>query len=150
MERLDEVPLSETFDVIIAGEIIEHLSNAGLFLQGIKRFMNPETRLVITTVNAYCGMRFAIYGLRGKRGRNEPVHPEHVAYYSYKTLSLILEREYLDVTEFCFYDIGWEHRPFNPWYYNFVNDICVTISPQLADGVIAVCRLGKNEAMTTN
>jgi hypothetical protein len=141
LEKLEEVALNETFDVIIAGEMIEHLSNPGLFLRGIKRFMNRETNLIITTINAYCGLRFFIYGLRGKGGVNEPVHPDHVAYYSYKTLSLILERENLEVKKFCFYDIGTEHRPFNRWFYNFLNDICVKFSPQLGDGVIAVCNL---------
>ncbi len=141
LEKLDEVELSETFDVIIAGEMIEHLSNPGLFLDGIKRFMNSESNLVITTINAYCAMRFMIYGLRGKGGRNEPVHPDHVAYYSYKTLSLILERENLTVKNFYFYDIGKEHRPFNRGIYNVFNDICVKISPQLGDGIIAVCGL---------
>jgi Methyltransferase domain len=129
LEKLDEVQLSDTFDVIIAGEMIEHLSNPGLFLQGIKRFMNADTN------------RFLIYGLRGKGGKNEPVHPDHVAYYSYKTLSLILEREDIEVRKFYFYDIGNEHRPFNRWFYNIYNDICVKISPQLSDGIIAVCGL---------
>lgn len=141
LQKLDEVPLEETFDVIIAGEMIEHLSNPGLFLQGIKRFMNEKTDLVITTINAYCAMRFLIYGLRGRGGENEPVHPDHVAYYSYKTLSLVLERENLSVKKFCFYDIGTEHRPFSPWFYNVFNDVCVKISPQLSDGIIAVCGL---------
>ena len=97
LEKLEEVALDETFDVIIAGEMIEHLSNPGLFLKGIQRFMNADTNLVISTINAYSGMRFFIYGLRGKGGANEPVHPDHVAYYSYKTLNLVLERENLDV-----------------------------------------------------
>lgn len=141
LENLESVPIDQTFDVIIGGEIIEHLSNPGLFLNGIKRFMNAETRLVLTTINAYCALRFAIYGLRGRGGRNEPVHPDHVSYYSYKTLSLMLERHGLVLKEFYFYDIGKEHRPFNKWFYNLFNDICVRISPQLSDGVIAVAGL---------
>lgn len=139
LESLDDVKLDETFDVIIAGEMIEHLSNPGLFLRGIKRFMNRDTKLVITTINAYSGMRFFVYGLRGKGGANEPVHPDHVAYYSYKTLNLVVERENLKVEDFYFYDIGPEHRPHGRWYYNLVNDVSVKISPQLCDGVIAVC-----------
>jgi hypothetical protein len=130
--------------VIIAGEMIEHLSNPGLFLRGIKRFMNDDTSLIITTINAYSGMRFFIYSLRGKGGANEPVHPDHVAYYSYKTLNLVVERENLSVKEFLFYDIGDEHRPHVHWFYNVVNDVSVKISPQLCDGVIAVCGLNKN------
>jgi SAM-dependent methyltransferase len=141
LERLDEVPLDEKFDVIVAGEMIEHLSNPGLFLRGIKRFMHRDTILLITTINAYSGLRFALYGLRGKGGKNEPVHPDHVSYYSFSTLNLVLKRENLKVDEFYFYDLGPEHRQHNPWHYNFVNDVCVKISPQLADGVIAVCRL---------
>ena len=141
LENLTEVPLEETFDVILAGEMIEHLSNPGLFLRGIKRFMNRETILLITTINAYCGMRNVIYALRGKGGINEPVHQDHVAYYSYSTLKLLVEREGLALEKFSFYDIGKEHRPFNRWYWNLVNDVCVKFFPQLADGVIAVCRL---------
>ena len=57
LEDLATVPLNETFDVVIGGEMIEHLSNPGRFLEGIKRFMNQETDLVITTINAYCAMR---------------------------------------------------------------------------------------------
>lgn len=141
LEKLEEVPLHRTFDVIIAGEMIEHLNNPGKFLTGVQRFMAPESRLIITTVNAYCAMRFFTYALRGKGGPNEPVHPDHVSYYSYSTLKLMLERHCLTVEEFLFYDLGVEHRPHNRKLLNFVNDVAVRFSPQLADGVIAVCRL---------
>lgn len=144
LEKLEEVELNETFDVIIAGEMIEHLSNPGLFLKGIQRFMNEQTELIITTINAYSAMRFMIYGLRGKGGALEPVHPDHVAYYSYKTLSMAIEREKLNVKEFLFYDLGVEHRKFNRWFFNVFNDVAVGISPHLCDGVIAVCELPKN------
>jgi SAM-dependent methyltransferase len=141
LERLDEVELDKTFDVVIAGEMIEHLNNPGRFLKGIQRFMSPESRLVITTVNAYSGMRFFIYALRGRGGPVEPVHPDHVAYYSYSTLRLLVERHGLEVEKFLFYDLGEEHRPHNRRLYNLVNDVAVKIAPQLADGVIVVCKL---------
>lgn len=141
LEQLDQVALDEKFDVIVGGEMIEHLSNPGLFLTGIKRFMSDDTRLVLTTINAYCALRFMMYGLRGRGGKNEPVHPDHVSYYSFRTLNLILERQDLKLKEFYFYDIGEEHRPFNRWFYNVFNDICVRISPQLSDGIIAVASL---------
>lgn len=143
LERLDDVPLDEKFDVIIAGEMIEHLSNPGLFLKGIRRFMHDDTNLVITTINAYCGFRMLVYGLRGKGGTNEPVHPDHVAYYSYSTLRLILERHDLSVNRFAFYDVGVEHRPHLRWTQRWANDVCVRISPQWADGIIAECQLTK-------
>lgn len=141
LENLGDLTINETFDVIVAGEMIEHLNNPGLFLSGIKRFMHTESKLIITTVNAYCGMRFLLYGLRGKRGRAEPVHPDHIAYYSYSTLKLLIERHGLRVERFLFYDIGREHRPHNRWFLNILNDICVRIAPQWADGIVAVSRL---------
>jgi SAM-dependent methyltransferase len=141
LEKLAECDLDGTFDVIIGGEMIEHLNNPGLFLNGIKRFMSEDTRLVITTINAYCAMRFLWYGLRGKGGIKEMVHPDHVAYYSYSTLKLLLERHDIEVEEFLFYDIGSEHRPHNRRYLNMVNDVAVRIAPQWADGLIAVCKL---------
>ena len=143
LEKLEEVALEETFDVIIAGEMIEHLNNPGLFLNGVKRFMNEKTDLVITTINAYSGLRFAYYFLRGDGGKREAVHEDHVAYYSYSTLNLLLRRHNLKVNEFLFYDLGVEHRAGGRWYYNFVSDLSVKLTPQLADGVIAVCRLGR-------
>lgn len=141
LEDLEDAALNKKFDVIIAGEIIEHLSNPGLFLDGIKRFMKRETQLLFTTVNAYCAFRFFWYGIRGKGGRNEFVHPDHVAYYSYTTLKRLLEMHEMRVENFLFYDIGNEHRPHNKWFLNAFNDICVKIAPQWADGVIAICRL---------
>ncbi len=144
LEKLEEVALDETFDVIIAGEMIEHLSNPGLFLRGIRRFMRKDTKLVITTINAYCAMRFIIYGLRGKGGANEPVHPDHVFYFSHSTLKLLLKRENYAVEQFLFYDIGNEHRKHTRWYNNFINDTFVRFAPQLCDGVIAVCKLEEN------
>lgn len=143
LEKLDEVLCDEKFEVIVAGEMIEHLNNPGLFLHGIKRFMAEETRLVITTINAYCALRIAIYGVRGNGGTNEPVHPDHIAYYSYSTLRLLLERHDFNVDDFMFYDIGNEHRPHNRAILNIINDIAVKLSPQLADGIIAVCRVKK-------
>lgn len=141
LERLDDVELDKEFDVILAGEMIEHLSNPGLFLRGIKRFMGADTVLVITTINAYSGVRMFQYGLRGKGGKAEPVHPDHVAYYSYSTILHILSRENIKANRFLFYDIGPEHRPHNRFYLNWVNDVCVFFAPQLADGIIVECTL---------
>ncbi len=143
LENLHQVDLDQTFDVIVAGEMIEHLNNPGLFLDGVKRFMNDSSRLLLTTINAYGGMRFLWYGLRGNRGRNELVHPDHVAYYSYSTVKLLIERHGMEVDNFLFYDIGREHRPHNRWFLNAINDVCVKIAPQWADGIMVFCRLPK-------
>jgi len=51
--KLEDVPFSKKFDVIICGELINHIENPGLMLNGLKRFMNKDTMLVLTTPNQY-------------------------------------------------------------------------------------------------
>ncbi len=141
LERLDGIARPADFDIIVAGEVLEHLANPGLFLAGVRRLMTAETRLVLTTVNAYSGMRAVVYALRGRGGAVEPVHPDHVAYYSYSTLRQLVGRHGLVARDFLFYDLGPEHRPHNRWWANRVNDLCVAVAPQLADGLILECTL---------
>lgn len=85
-ERLGELG-DRKYEVIVAGEIIEHLNNVGVFLMGAREMLTPEGRLVISTVNAFCLRRMIRVGL-GK----ESVHPDHVCYYSHRTLTAIAQR----------------------------------------------------------
>ena len=129
------------FDLIIAGEIIEHLANPGQFLDDVKHVMSADTTVIITTVNAYCGFRMAQYALRGRGGRAEPVHPEHVAYYSYATLARLTGDAGLQVVDTCFYDLGREHVPYTRRAIRWVNRAVTAVAPHLADGLIVECRL---------
>jgi len=87
LEKLQELNINATVDTIVAGEVIEHLSNVGLFLEGIKKFFNPNTEMILTTPNAFSFHRF-FFSLR----RFEYVHPDHTCYYSYRTLRYLLQR----------------------------------------------------------
>jgi len=87
-------------------------------------------------------MRFIQYALRGRGGRTEPVHPDHVAYYSIATLTKMLEKCGLTVVESAFYDLAKEHRIYNRAIWNIANDLGVLISRQLADGIAIVARRG--------
>lgn len=86
LQRLDQVELPGPFDIIMAGGIIEHLPNPGLFLTGVRRFFRPGTEMLLETPNAFSFHRFFL-ALR----KVEYVHPEHVCYYSYSTLKHMLE-----------------------------------------------------------
>jgi predicted TPR repeat methyltransferase len=74
-------------ELVIAGEVVEHLSCPGDFLQGIRRAMTSKAQLVITVPNA-----FAYFGIVQMLLGREKVHPDHVAYYSYGTLRELLRR----------------------------------------------------------
>jgi trans-aconitate methyltransferase len=47
----DEIPL-DRIDLIVAGDIIEHLSDPGALLVNVARLMDPDSRLALTTPNA--------------------------------------------------------------------------------------------------
>jgi cyclopropane fatty-acyl-phospholipid synthase-like methyltransferase len=140
LEALDSTALPTDLDVIVAGEVIEHLSNPGRFLAGVRNLMGPSTTLLITTVNAYCAFRGAQYALRSRGGVLEPVHPDHVAYYSYATLTRLVERAGFVVDAVHFYDIGVEHLPYAPAHVRWFNAAAVWAAPHLADGLIVECR----------
>lgn len=79
-----EVPDIPGLELIIAGEFIEHLSNAGHFLTLLHGAGVP---VILTAPNAR-----SVAGKRwGDRG-TECVNGEHVAWYSYHTLKVLTER----------------------------------------------------------
>jgi 2-polyprenyl-3-methyl-5-hydroxy-6-metoxy-1,4-benzoquinol methylase len=45
----EQFSLAEKYDTIVAGELIEHLSNPGLFLDRVLMHLKPGGRLIITT-----------------------------------------------------------------------------------------------------
>ena len=61
----EEFDLGRSFEVVWAGEIIEHLSCAGGFLDAARRHLEPGGRLVITTPNAFAVSNF-VYRIGGR------------------------------------------------------------------------------------
>ena len=49
---------NRTFDLIIDGDVIEHLPNPGVFLQSCKSVLSPHGNVFLTSVNAYSAVRF--------------------------------------------------------------------------------------------
>jgi 2-polyprenyl-3-methyl-5-hydroxy-6-metoxy-1,4-benzoquinol methylase len=76
-----------SFDVVIAGETIEHVPNAGDFLESIKTVLRPDSVLVLTTPN-FCPIK----RISRLAYRNEVVNDDHLCYYSRATLGMLMER----------------------------------------------------------
>jgi 2-polyprenyl-3-methyl-5-hydroxy-6-metoxy-1,4-benzoquinol methylase len=90
VERLDELATNQKFDVVIAGEIIEHLSNPGRMLDGIKRFCRADTRVIITTPNAFGAPNYLRYSAgRFREGA------EHVMTFNEHNLVTLLRRAWI-------------------------------------------------------
>ena len=92
---------SRIFDVIICGELIEHLENPGLMLDEVKRFMNDKTLLIITTPNPWSRQRLKLLkkGISEKEWLNE----EHTCWYSFFTLKQLLERKGYQEFKYTYY-----------------------------------------------
>ena len=99
------------FDYIVAGEVIEHLENPGIALDNIKDLMNKDTKLILTTPNAFS------YGvIKQLLTGEEKVHQDHVFWPSYKTLLRLFKYKNLKVEYFtycmygCFREVSTVNR----------------------------------------
>lgn len=82
----------EPADVVIAGEVIEHLDDPGSFLDGLHGLLADGGTLVLTTPNA-SGLLNGFAAMAGA----EINHPDHVVLFSWRTLTNLLSRH------------GWQH-----------------------------------------
>lgn len=84
------------FDVVAAGEIIEHIYDTDFFLQEISRVLKSNGKLLISTPNlASFGRR--LFLLLGKNPHielspNEPTSVGHIRYFTFKTLEDLLKK----------------------------------------------------------
>ena len=81
-----EIQKIENFDVIVAGEFIEHIESPSRFFKNVKQYF-PGRVLIISTPNGAC---FA-NTLLGSIGR-EVQHPDHLHNFSFKILNTLCER----------------------------------------------------------
>jgi len=86
--------LGRTFEVVWAGEVIEHLSCAGGFLDAARRHLEPGGRLVLTTPNAFTVSNF-VYRIGG----SPHINKGHTCRFDEVTLSQLLQRHAFEVVE---------------------------------------------------
>ncbi|HEV8543030.1 MAG TPA: class I SAM-dependent methyltransferase [Verrucomicrobiae bacterium] len=101
-ENIPAANLGE-FDVIVAGELIEHLSNAGLFLDSAHASLKPGGLLVSTVPNAWAFSRIKqLY-----KGLDDTLwtHPQHTCWYSRATALELFQRHGFKVIELGFCDM---------------------------------------------
>jgi cyclopropane fatty-acyl-phospholipid synthase-like methyltransferase len=85
----EEFDLHTTFDCIVAGELIEHLSNPGHFLERCRAHLKGGGRLVISTPHAFSLLYFSYAVLKyPKTCQND----EHTLWFCPKTLAGLASR----------------------------------------------------------
>ena len=82
------IPVSHTFDCIVLVSVIEHVYRPADFLRQLAARLRPGGKVVIATPDVNSVYR----RLLGRRWPAFQVIPEHVAFYSAKTLSSVMQR----------------------------------------------------------
>ncbi|OGP75344.1 MAG: hypothetical protein A2W09_07235 [Deltaproteobacteria bacterium RBG_16_50_11] len=98
--------LERRFDVIVAGEIIEHLGNVSNFIECAKSHLNPSGVLVLSTPNPW-HWRFILKGLFSC---NVKPNPEHACWFCLPTITQLLSRHNMAVREIKFGSRNWLDR----------------------------------------
>ena len=121
-----------SFDLVVASELLEHMSCPGALLKSARTALKPNGLLLITTTNAFCARRFL-----GTLIGRESVHRDHVAYYSHRTLARLGEMYDYQIVEQLSYRLV-KKKPFLSY---FVEQVSCLIAPNTVEGII--CLLGK-------
>lgn len=79
--------LDSRFDVVVAGDIVEHLHDLRGFFTSVKAHLRANGRLILLTPNPW----FWVGLLRAAAGKPH-VNPEHTAWYCIDTLTELISR----------------------------------------------------------
>lgn len=125
-----QVKIENPYDVVLCCDIIEHVRNPGLLLDSCRRCITSEGCLVVTTVNA-TSLKLALRALQGR----EAVHYDHVSWYSFATLCvLLLQCGFTPLTAgfFCYPTV----TAFSRLFFGF----CSRLRPGSADGLLITAK----------
>lgn len=94
VEKLGELGLTPEFDLVVVGDLIEHLSNPGMMLDGVRALCTKETRVILTTPHAF-GLAPFLRHLTGTFREGL----QHVLTFNAQNLTHLIERHGFRVEE---------------------------------------------------
>lgn len=127
VNELDFVP-----DIIVFGETVEHLMNMEVALTNIKKVMNENCRLLISTPNAFYLKNF-FFALKKQEG----THEDHKHYFTPQTLKQLLEANNLNTEEIIFTFLNRESESFKKKMAKKL----IRYFPMLAETLVFRCKL---------
>ena len=119
-ENMEMYDFKKQFDVIVVGDVLEHVSNQGLFLDNIKKHLKDDGKAIFTTPNA----KWITVLLKPPRefkdknswhNKHKTLHlfwqalhwefgnPTHTLWHDKHTLKHILSRSGLEIIHFQYY-----------------------------------------------
>lgn len=94
VEELDVLNLKAEYDVIVIGDLIEHLSNPGRMLDGVRKLCTAETEVILTTPHAF-GLAPFLRHLTGTFREGL----QHVMTFNLDNLGHLIQRHGFRITE---------------------------------------------------
>ena len=128
----ESVHFPVSFTKVFAGDLIEHLSNPGLFLNACERILASDGRLIITTPNT-----FNLFNIAEKFTKQEPtVNADHTCYFNSKTMRTLLRKNNFEIES-----IG--------YVYTLDADFIPSLKKRFLDGVYFLLSLVTDKFLET-
>jgi 2-polyprenyl-3-methyl-5-hydroxy-6-metoxy-1,4-benzoquinol methylase len=97
VEHLD---LNDTFEIIVAGDLIEHLSNPGIFIDRVSEHLASDGIFLITTPNPSSLIRFFQLLFLGRMD----VNLQHTCWFTPEVIAELSRRGHLQVIDVVYID----------------------------------------------
>lgn len=139
---VEDMQLNDTFDVVVAGELFEHLTNHRSFLDSVRRHLNNEGIFVASMPNANSinyFMQTLVFG-------HELDSWDHAAFFTPITLSVMLKKCGFEPVEIVLYqpDEIFHHertsRRIVACLFNRIQQAVCWLRPSLSRGMIIIAK----------
>ncbi len=137
--NVENMKFDEKFELVVAGDLIEHLNNFGLFLDNVKRHMFEDGLAIMTTPNPVCPIRFFNVLFKGEPGAND----EHTCWFTEKVLRQLFDRYDLEICQIDYVDDTYQYYEksnFKWWPFLALNWLCVRVRNQFAETICIAIR----------
>lgn len=132
-QSAEDFSFEERFDVIFALDLIEHLSNPGLFLKNCRKHLKPDGKLILTTPNAY-----NLFSMAGKLTRKDPVvNRDHTLLLTPRLLNQLANKCGLRIQSIDYlYSVGVYHK--ESWKKKVLNILYRVLPQKFYEDFVAV------------
>ena len=130
--------LGGKFDVVVAGDIIEHLSNCGQFLKRVHEHLTTDGLFLVSTPNPIHFLRFVELLFKGQGSPN----PEHTCWFTRSVLSQLAGRFGFEIVDVTYIDNSYQwHNLGSLWLpFLLLNYVLCLVRPQFSETLCFVLR----------
>ena len=134
--NVETMELQDEFEVIVAGDIIEHLSNLGEFMKRIHNHLAPGGLFLLTTPNPVNLLRFIDLFIEGE----VRAHQEHTCWITKKNLNQLAERYDFEIIEEAYVDDSYQYYRFKWLPFLYINYVLCLVRPQFCETLCFVLK----------